>query len=175
VLYGRKDLLKEMKPFLGGGDMISTVAYDSFKPNELPWKFEAGTPNVADGYAFGVTVDYLSKIGMQNIWKHECELGKYAYEKMMELGKITIYGPKPEKRGGTISFSIKGLEPHDIAGLLNERANIAVRSGFHCVEPLHRKYGLPKGSCRASFYFYNTKEEIDKFIEELKIITKTFD
>ncbi|MDD5181689.1 MAG: cysteine desulfurase [Candidatus Nanoarchaeia archaeon] len=174
VLYGRKDLLKEMKPFLGGGDMISTVAYDSFKPNELPWKFEAGTPNVADGYAFGVAVDYLSKIGMQNVWKHECELGRYAYEKMAELGKITIYGPEPEKRGGVISFSIKGLEPHDIAGLLNERANIAVRSGFHCVEPLHRKYGLPKGSCRASFYVYNTKEEIDKFIDELKILVKTF-
>ena len=174
VLYGRKDLLKEMKPFLGGGDMISTVAYDSFKPNELPWKFEAGTPNIADGYAFGVAVDYLSKIGMQNIWKHERELVRYAYEKMMELGKITIYGPGPEKRGGVIAFSIKGLEPHDVAGLLNERANIAVRSGFHCVEPLHRKYGMQKGSCRVSFYFYNTKEEIDKFIDELKLIIKTF-
>ena len=111
---------------------------------------------------------------MQNVWKHERELVRYAYEKMAGLGKITIYGPKPEKRGGVIAFSIKGIEPHDIAGLLNERANIAVRSGFHCVEPLHRKYGLAKGSCRASFYIYNTKEEIDKFIDELKLIIKTF-
>lgn len=174
ALYGRKDLLNEMKPFLGGGDMIKTVEYEYFKPNELPWKFEAGTPNIADGYAFGVAVDYLSKLGMQNVWKHEKEMINYAYEKIGILEKIKMYGPKADKRGGLISFNVKGLEPHDVAGLADSRANIALRSGFHCVEPLHKKYGLPKGSVRASFYIYNTKEEIDSLAEELKMMIKTF-
>jgi cysteine desulfurase/selenocysteine lyase len=173
VLYGRKELLEKMKPFLGGGDMILEVTYESFKPNVLPWKFEAGTANIADGYAFGIAIDYLSKIGMANVQKHEKELVKYAYEKMRAINKVKIYGPGPDKRGGLISFNIEGLEAHDVAGILNERANIMVRSGHHCVMPLHRKMGL-KGSVRASFYIYNTKEEIDRFIEELEILIKTF-
>jgi cysteine desulfurase / selenocysteine lyase len=151
--------------------MILEVTYDSFKPNILPWKFEAGTPNIADGYAFGVAVDYLSKIGMNNVFKHEQEIVNYAYKKMKELDEVTIYGP--EKRGGVISFNVKGMEPHDVAGILNERANIMIRSGHHCVMPLHKKLGL-KSSARASFYIYNTKEEVDKFIEELKVLIKTF-
>jgi cysteine desulfurase/selenocysteine lyase len=173
ILYGRKELLEKMKPFLGGGDMILEVTYESFKPNVLPWKFEAGTANIADGYAFGVAIDYLSKIGMANVRKHEIELVKYAYEQMKLLDKVKIYGPGPDKRGGLIAFNIEGLEAHDVAGILNERANIMVRSGHHCVMPLHKKMGL-KGSVRASFYIYNTKEEVDKFIEELKILIKTF-
>jgi cysteine desulfurase/selenocysteine lyase len=162
-----------MNPFLGGGDMILDVEYNKFRPNVLPWKFEAGTANIADGYAFGVALDYLSRIGMQNIWKHDKELVKYAYEKMSVLDKITIYGPGPDKRGGLISFNVKNMDAHDLAGLLSERSNIMIRSGHHCVQPLHKKMCL-KGTARASFYLYNTKEEIDKFIDELKIIIKTF-
>lgn len=173
VLYGKKELLEKMKPFLGGGDMILDVDYNGFKPNTLPWKYEAGTANIADGYAFGVAVDYLTKAGMHNIWKHEQELVKYAYNRMSEIDSITIYGPAPEKRGGVIAFNVKNMEAHDVAGLLNERANIMIRSGHHCVMPLHKKFGL-KGTARASFYIYNTKEEIDKMIDELKIIVKTF-
>lgn len=173
VLYGKKEVLEKMEPFLGGGDMILDVTYDSFKTNVLPWKYEAGTSNIAGGYAFGVAIDYLSKIGMKNINEYEHKLTKYAYEKMKELDKLKIYGPGPEKRGGVISFTIESITPHDIAGILNERANIMIRSGHHCVMPLHNKFNI-EGSARASFYIYNTKEEIDKFIEELKVIISTF-
>jgi len=170
VLYGRQDLLEKMNPFLGGGDMIKTVDYDKFESHVLPWKFEAGTSNIAGGYAFGVTIDYLKKIGMKNIHNHEQELTKYALDQMKDLNKIKIYGPLDfEKRGGLISFNVEGIPHHDVATLLDERENIAVRSGYHCVEPLHKKLGAA-GSVRASFYLYNTKEEIDKFISTLKQI-----
>lgn len=174
VLYGKKELLEKMKPYMGGGDMILDVDYNSFKPHVLPWKFEAGTANIADGYAFGVAIDYLSKIGMDKIWKHEQELIKMTLEKMSKIKNVEIYGPKDyRKRGGLIAFNVKGLEPHDVAGILDNRANICVRSGHHCVMPLHKKLGL-KGSVRASFYFYNTKEEVEEFIKQLEEIAKVF-
>lgn len=174
VLYGKKELLDKMSPLLGGGDMIAEVGYDKFKTNVLPWKFEAGTANIADGYAFGVALDYLKKIGMENILKHDKELVSYALERMGEIKEIQIYGPTDaKKRGSLISFNIPNINPHDIGALLDERANIMIRSGYHCVEPMHKKLGLT-GSARVSFYLYNTKEEIDIFIENLKQIAKIF-
>jgi len=173
VLYGRKELLEKMKPFLGGGDMILEVSYDKFKPNILPWKFEAGTANIADGYAFGVALDFLSRLGMDNVHKHEQELLSYALERMKEIPKIKIYGPEDaKKRGGLISFNISDINPHDVAAILDERANVMIRSGHHCVMPMHKKLGIG-GSARASFYLYNTTKEIDVFIELLKEISKT--
>ncbi len=179
VLYGRRDVLDEMNPFLGGGDMISSVHYEKeeFKINwnELPWKFEAGTPNIAGGVGLSAAIDYLEKIGMDNVRKHEKELTSYALERMEEeLEKTVIYGPRNvEERGGIISFNIEGLSPHETALLLDEQG-IAVRSGFHCAQPLHelKEVKAVSGSTRASFYLYNTKDEIDKFIEVLKQIEK---
>lgn len=174
VLYGKKEFLQELKPLLGGGDMILEVTYDSFKPNVLPWKFEAGTPNIADGYAFGVAIDYLQKIGMQNIMKHEKELTEYCLGQMKKIPGVVIYGPtEPEKRMGLVSFNVKNMQAHDTAAIINERQNIMVRSGHHCVMPLHKKMGA-NGSVRVSFYFYNTKEEIDIFIKELTEVSKVF-
>jgi len=173
VLYGKKNLLQDLKPLTGGGDMILEVSYNSFKPNVLPWKFEAGTANVADGYAFGVALDFLNEIGMNNIHKHEQELTKYTLEKMKEVNKITIYGPEDvNERGGIISFNISDINAHDVAAILDERANVMIRSGHHCVMPLHKKMGLG-GSARASFYLYNTTSEIDTFVNLLKEISKT--
>ncbi|MCD6546947.1 MAG: cysteine desulfurase [Nanoarchaeota archaeon] len=167
VLYGRKEILEKIKPFLGGGDMISDVSFKGFKVNKLPWKFEAGTPNIVGAHAFGIAIDYLKKIGMNNIFEHEKKLTNYALKKMEKIKNIEIYGPR--KRAGIISFNLKGLNPHDIAMLLDARAKIAIRSGYHCVQPLHNKMGL-KGSARVSFYIYNTKKEIDIFIKSLNEI-----
>jgi cysteine desulfurase/selenocysteine lyase len=137
-------------------------------------KFEAGTPNIADGYAFGIAIDYLQKIGTQNILAHEKELTKYALEQMKKISGIKIYGSMDtEKRLGTISFNVRNMQAHDVAAILNERENIMLRSGHHCVMPLHKKFGVD-GSVRVSFYFYNTKEEIDIFIKALAEVSKVF-
>jgi cysteine desulfurase/selenocysteine lyase len=174
VLYGKKEELEKLKPLMGGGDMILDVTYESFKSNVLPWKFEAGTPNIADGYAFGIAIDYLQKIGTQNILAHEKELTKYALEQMKKISGIKIYGSMDtEKRLGTISFNVRNMQAHDVAAILNERENIMLRSGHHCVMPLHKKFGVD-GSVRVSFYFYNTKEEIDIFIKALAEVSKVF-
>jgi len=150
------------------------VSFDEFTTHTLPWKFEAGTPNIADGYAFGTAVDYLSRTGMKTIWNHEQELTKYALEQLSKIKGINIYGPKDwRKRAGVIAFNIDGINPHDIATLLDEKYNIAVRSGHHCVMPLHVKFGQI-GSVRASFYLYNTKEEVDLMIKGLNEIVQVF-
>lgn len=179
ALWGRKDLLEEMEPFLGGGDMISEVHLheDKIIPswNKLPWKFEAGTPNIAGGIGLGAAVDYLTRIGMQEIAEHERKLLEYTFKRLEELADyIEIYGPRdPKHRGGIVSFNVKGLNPHVTATLLNEK-KIAVRSGFHCAQPLHEYLGLKEGTTRASFYLYNTLEEIDMLIEALKEITTMY-
>lgn len=170
VLYGKKEKLEELSPFLGGGDMISDVTYKNYKVNKLPWKFEAGTANIADGYAFGVAIDYLKKIGMEKIWKHEQKLIKYTLEELQDMSSIEIYGPlNPKKRGGLVSFNINGINCHDVAAILDTRYNICVRSGHHCVMPLHKKLGID-GSVRASFYLYNTLEEAEMFVNAIKEI-----
>lgn len=172
-LYGRKSLLDEMPPFLGGGDMIREVYLDHSEWNELPYKFEAGTPNIADAIGFGAAIDYLENLGMENIFAHERELTDYALSRLSELSNLSIYGPKTTKdKTGVISFSIKGVHPHDVAQIL-DREGIAIRSGFHCAMPLHQELKLP-ATCRASFYVYNTTDEIDKLVEGIEKAKKLF-
>ncbi len=169
ALYAKEELLNEMNPFLFGGDMIKDVWIDRAEWNDLPWKFEAGTSNIAGGIGFGAAIDYLNRIGMKNVREHELELVKYALKKMTEVENIEIYGPPAEKRGGVISFNIKGLDMHDVAMFLDQEG-IAVRSGGHCAHPLMRRLKL-KGTVRASFYIYNTKEEVDYFTKVLSQIS----
>ena len=178
VLYGKTDLLEEMRPFLYGGDMIATVRLidDELHPewNELPWKFEAGTPNIAGGVGLAAAVDYLSKLGMDEVRRHEVELTRYALRLLGEIEGLEVYGPpSPEERGGVVSFNMKGLDPHTVASIL-DGMRIAVRSGFHCAQPLHEFLGLTEGSVRASFYIYNTLEEVEKLAEALTTIKREF-
>jgi cysteine desulfurase / selenocysteine lyase len=173
VLYGKKEFLEKMKPFMGGGDMIKEVFKFHTNYNEVPYKFEAGTPNIADVVGFGAAVDYLEKIGMENIRKHEIYLTEYALESMQSLKYITIYGPMDSKfRGGVISFNIADIHPHDLATIMNDHG-IAIRSGHHCAQVLMQRLDVPATS-RASFYIYNTKEEIDKFVNAIKEAGRIF-
>ncbi|HIE22775.1 MAG TPA: cysteine desulfurase [Candidatus Korarchaeota archaeon] len=176
VLYAKKEILMVMNPFLSGGGMIKRVQFDvstrkcKIDWNVLPWKFEAGTPNIEGGIGLGVAVDYLSSIGMEDVRRYEEELVSYTLDRMGELKKIKIYGPlDPKMRGGVISFNLKGISPHDVAMILDQ-SGIVIRSGYHCAEPLHEIIGEPNGTARASFYIYNTKSEIDIFISKLKEI-----
>ena len=172
-LYAKEKILSSMPPFLGGGDMIREVYLDHSEWNELPFKFEAGTPNIADAIALGTAVDYLEKIGMENIFQHEKKLTELALRRLGKLSYLSIYGPKTvENKTGVISFSVKGIHPHDVAQLLDCEA-IAIRSGFHCAMPLHQKLQMPS-TCRASFYIYNTTEDIDRLIEGIEKIRKLF-
>ena len=174
ALYGKKAILEKMHPFLAGGDMIKEVKLQESKWNELPWKFEAGTPNVGGGVGLAAAIDYLNKMGMKNIRKHEKELTKYALDRFSELDGVTIYGPtNPDIRGGLITFNLEGIHPHDVASLLDSEYGMAIRSGHHCAQPLTERLGT-YSTCRASFYIYNTKEEIDVLIEGLKKVKKIF-
>ncbi len=173
VLYGKKELLKKMPPFQGGGEMIKDVDYD--KPNqqcniswnELPWKFEAGTPNIAGAIGLSAAIKYLEQIGLDNVLAHEKALTKHALKGMKALSKIAIHGPNGlSSKCGIIPFSVQGLSSHDVA-LLCDSYGIAIRSGYHCAQPLHQIFQL-QSSARASFYIYNTKEEVDRFLEVLK-------
>jgi cysteine desulfurase/selenocysteine lyase len=176
VLYGRREILEEMAPFQGGGEMIRDVEFTpktrrcSITWNDLPWKFEAGTPNVCGGVGLTEAVKYLKKVGMENVKEHEEALTKYAMSKMRECcKKVKIYGPQtPTAKCGIVPFGVDGVSSHDIA-LFLDNYGIMVRSGFHCAQPLHEVFKL-NSSARASFYIYNTCEEIDRFIEVLKEI-----
>jgi cysteine desulfurase / selenocysteine lyase len=170
VLYGKKELLEDMQPFLYGGEMIKEVTFENTKFNHLPWKFEAGTMNIAQAIGLGAAVDYLTEIGMENIWQHDQELVNYAYEKLDEIKEIEIYGSK--ERSSLISFNIKGVHAHDTAQILDGEG-IAVRAGHHCAMPLASKLGIT-ASARASFYLYNTKEEVDKLVEGIYKVIKVF-
>ena len=173
VLYAKKEFLEKMKPFMGGGDMIKEVFKFHTNYNEVPYKFEAGTPNIADVVGFGAAIDYLEKIGMENIRKHEISLTEYALESMQSLKYITIYGPTDSNfRGGVISFNIADIHPHDLATIMNDHG-IAIRSGHHCAQVLMQRLNVPATS-RASFYIYNTKEEIDKFVNAIKEAGRIF-
>ena len=173
VLYGKKEYLDKMKPFLGGGDMIKEVFKFHTNYNEVPYKFEAGTPNIADVVGFGAAIEYLEKIGMENIRKHEIYLTDYALESMLSLKYATIYGPRdPKDRGGLISFNIADIHPHDLATIMNDHG-IAIRSGHHCAQVLMQRLDVPATS-RASFYIYNTKEEIDRFVNAIKEAGRIF-
>src|SRR3989338_19155 len=172
VLYGKKELLEKMSPFLYGGEMIKEVKFDETKFNDLPWKFEAGTMNIAQAIGLGAAIDYLNEIGIGNIEKYEEGLVEYAYEKLNEMREIEIYGPSAEKRSGLVAFNVKGVHAHDTAQILDGEG-IAIRAGHHCAMPLHSVLGIV-ASARASFYFYNTKEEIDKLVEGIKKVVKVF-
>lgn len=162
ILYGKKELLERMPPLFGGGDMIRKVTLEGFTTNSLPYKFEAGTPSIAEAIGFGAAVDYLESLGMDKIHMHERELTKYAYEALYKVSGLTILGPPPEDRGGVLSFTIENIHPHDVAQILDQYG-IAVRAGHHCAMPLHDKLSIP-ASTRASLYLYNTEEDIDKLI-----------
>ncbi|MCP8316762.1 MAG: cysteine desulfurase [archaeon] len=173
VLYGKRELLEEMNPFLGGGDMIREVHLREASWDDLPWKFEAGTSNVAGAIGLGAAVDYLNKIGMKNIREHEKELTRYALDKMTKIKGIRIYGPKDVKvRGGVISFNLGDIHPHDLASILDGEG-IAVRAGHHCAQPLMERLGV-NGTTRASFYVYNTEREVDSLVNALEKARKVF-
>ncbi len=166
VLYGRRELLESMPPFLSGGDMIRRVEWQTSTWNDLPWKFEAGTPAVVEAAGLSAAVDYLSALGLDAIAAHERELVTYGMGRLSEVRGLGIPGPSAEKRGGVISFTFRGIHPHDVAGLLDAEG-VAVRAGHHCAQPLHERLGL-KATTRASFYIYNTISEIDRLAEGLE-------
>ena len=173
VLWVRKSVLETMSPFHGGGDMIREVHKYETTWNDLPYKFEAGTPNIADVVGFGAAIDYLTKIGMDNIREHEIELTTYAIEQLSKVKGLHIYGTKDiSKRGGVISFNFADVHPHDVAQIIDGEG-IAVRSGHHCAQVLMERLNVAATS-RASFYIYNTKEEIDVLVNSLNIVAKVF-
>ena len=164
VLWGKPEILDDMDPFLGGGEMIREVHLDHSTWNDLPYKFEAGTMNVAQAVGLGAAVDYLDELGMESVREHEKRLGEYAYRRLSEVEGITVYGPGKD-RTGLVSFSLPDVHPHDLSQLLDEDG-IAIRSGHHCAQPLMRRLGVAATS-RASFYLYNTEEEVDVLVEAL--------
>ncbi len=164
VLYGKAELLEAMEPYQGGGEMIRSVWFDHATWNDIPHKFEAGTPNIAGAVGLAAAMDYLDRVGMEAITRYEQKLTTYALDKMQKIPGMRIFGQAPE-RGGVISFYLGNIHPHDMAQFLDYRG-IAVRAGHHCAQPVMRKLGIP-ATTRASFYFYNTYQEIDHFIEAL--------
>jgi cysteine desulfurase / selenocysteine lyase len=173
VLYGKKEILESMSPFEGGGEMIKEVSYNrgtgrcGVSWNELPWKFEAGTPNISGAVGLAAAIKYLQKISLDDVLAHEKDLTQYAMTRIAECKKVTVFGPKDiSKKCGIIPFGVKGLSSHDVA-LFCDNYGIMLRSGYHCAQPLHELFKL-ESSARASFYLYNTKEEVDRFIEVLK-------
>ena len=172
ALYGKADLLEKMPPFLGGGDMIKEVKLRSFRANTLPHKFEAGTPAIAEAIGFGAAVDYLNSVGMDKIAAHEHEITEYALERLEEIPGVKVFGPDAEHKGGVAAFTLEGIHPHDVAQIL-DKDGIAVRAGHHCAQPLHEKFGIPATS-RASFYLYNTKEEVDLLVNGIYKVKEMF-
>ena len=172
ALYGKADLLEAMPPFLGGGDMIREVKLRSFRPNSLPHKFEAGTPAIAEAVGFGAAVDYLSQLGMDAVAAHEHAITEYALERLEEIPGVKVFGPSADKKGGVAAFTLEGVHPHDVAQILDQDG-IAVRAGHHCAQPLHEKFNIPATS-RASFYIYNTKDEVDLLVNGIYKVKEMF-
>jgi cysteine desulfurase/selenocysteine lyase len=174
VLWGRQDLLDAMPPYQGGGEMILSVGYDKTEFKAAPHRFEAGTPDISGPIGLHVAMDYLDAIGRENIWKHDQELAHYAYEKLSALKDIRLFGPKLNSvnRAGLVSFLIKDVHAHDVVTLADQ-AGVALRGGHHCTQPLMHKLGV-ESTARASFYFYNTRAEVDRFVEVIKEIQKFF-
>jgi cysteine desulfurase/selenocysteine lyase len=173
VLYGREALLDAMPPYMGGGDMIKRVRLDGFTANEIPWKFEAGTPSIAQSIGLGAAVEYLQEVGIEDIHLYEQQLTSYALERIGEIPGVTIYGPDLSEHAGVVSFTLDGVHPHDVAQILDDDG-IAVRAGHHCTMPLHERFDIP-ASVRASFYLYNTQQEIDRLIDGLHRVRIVFD
>jgi cysteine desulfurase/selenocysteine lyase len=165
ALWARPEILREMPPFLGGGEMIRKVSITASTYADIPTRFEAGTPNIAEAVGLGAAVDYLMDIGMERIFQHDQELTRYALEKLKPLDGIELYGPEGDDRGGIIAFNLKGVHSHDVATALDGEG-VAVRAGHHCAQPLMQALGV-QSTARASFYFYNTPEEVDRFVTAL--------
>lgn len=167
VLYGKRNLLEEMPPFMGGGDMIRTVHLRESTWNDLPWKFEAGTPAIAEAIGLGAAVDYLSALGMEYVHRLEQEITAYALQQLSTVPDLTIYGPREvERRGGVVSFTLGDIHPHDLASILDQEFGVAVRAGHHCAQPLMERYGLA-ATARASFYVYTLPSDIDTLVQGL--------
>jgi cysteine desulfurase/selenocysteine lyase len=173
VLHGRRELLESMRPFLGGGDMIASVGFDSSTYNELPWKFEAGTSAIAEGVGLGAAIDYLDRIGMDTVRAHERDLTHYTLERLGEIDGLRTFGPGDlDVRGGVVSFEVDGIHPHDLAELC-DREGVCIRAGHHCAQPLMRELGVP-ATARASFHVYNNHEDVDRLAEALKGAREVF-
>jgi cysteine desulfurase / selenocysteine lyase len=172
ILYGKRELLEAMPPYMGGGDMIRRVTLAGSTWNDLPWKFEAGTPSIAEGIGLGAAVDYLSHLGMDNIHAHEQFLTHYALEALSEIPDIKLWGPPASQKAGVATFTLAKIHPHDIAEIL-DKDGIAIRAGHHCAMPLHQKLGL-SATARASFYLHTTTEEIDKLVASLHKVRQIF-
>lgn len=176
VLYGKEGVLDQMEPLLSGGDMIKAVHYDSYTWNDLPWKFEAGTPNIADGIAFGSAIDYLNSVGMHEIREHEKKITKYALDMLEGVSGVTVYGygaRDMEKRGGVIAFAVKGVHPHDVAQIFDSEG-IAIRAGHHCAMPLVTERLKQAALSRLSFYLYNKESEVDAAVAAIRKVKKIF-
>jgi len=172
ILYAREELLDSMEPFLGGGEMISDVQLTESTWNDIPWKFEAGTPNIGGVIAFGKALEYLGRLGPEAIRQHEQELTGYALDQLRTVEGLTVYGPRTiEERGGVVSFNLNGLHPHDVGTVLDHEG-VAVRAGHHCAKPLMRRLGVA-ATARASFYVYNGRDDVDRLIQALAV-TKSF-
>lgn len=172
VLYGKRDLLEAMPPWMGGGDMIREVKMEASKWNTLPYKFEAGTPAIAEVVGLGAAVDYLSSVGMENVAAHDHELVSYTFERLSAVEGLRILGPRPERRSSLVSFTFADIHPHDLSAVL-DKDGVAIRAGHHCAQPIHDKFGVT-GSARASMYLYNTIEEVDRLVESLDRAVELF-
>jgi len=166
VLYGRRDLLEAMPPFLGGGSMIRKVELRQSTWDDLPWKFEAGTPAIAESIGEGAAVDYLTDLGMENVRRHEQEITRYAMEQLRSVPGLTIYGPDAGQRSGVTAFTLGDIHPHDLSSILDQEMGVAVRAGHHCTQPLHQRLNVA-ATARASFYVYTIPEEIDVLVQGL--------
>ncbi|NDJ85312.1 MAG: aminotransferase class V-fold PLP-dependent enzyme, partial [Chloroflexi bacterium] len=173
VLYGKREHLEEMPPFMGGGDMIKRVTLEGSQWNDLPYKFEAGTPPIAEGIGLGAAVDYLTNLGLENIHAHEQRIAAYAHQRLAEVEGLTRYNPPEPHRSGVATFSLESVHAHDLAQILDSEG-IAVRAGHHCAMPLHAERLGVSATTRASFYLYTTEAEIDKLVEALSIAKRLF-
>jgi cysteine desulfurase/selenocysteine lyase len=173
VLYGKRELLEAMPPFMGGGDMIRKVSLRHSTWADLPAKFEAGTPAIAEAVGLGAAVDYLNELGMESVMEHEREITSYALQQLKTIPEITIYGPDASQRGGVISFTLGEIHPHDLASILDQEVGVAIRAGHHCAQPLMERFGLA-ATARASFYIYTIKEEIDILVQGLQKAQEIF-
>jgi len=173
VLHGRRDVLEAMRPFLGGGDMIASVGFESSTWNELPWKFEAGTSPIAEAVGLGAAIDYLAEIGMDAVRAHERDLTAHALESLARIEGLRVFGPTDlDLRGGAVSFEVKGIHPHDLAEIC-DREGVCIRAGHHCAQPLMRSMGVP-ATARASFHVYNTREDVDRLAAALGSAREVF-
>ncbi len=172
ILYGRRELLEAMPPFMSGGDMIRTVRVEGTTYHDLPWKFEAGTQAIAEVIGLGAAVDYLDNLGMDAVRAHELDITEYAYEALSEIDALTVFGPPPSRRAGVISFAVDGIHPHDLATIA-DRDQVCLRAGHHCAMPLMTRLGVP-ATARASFYIYSQKEEVDRLVSSIKEAQRIF-